>query len=176
MMHHTRRTACALLAAAVSLAGCASSPDQGYSFGSTFSRDVQTVEVPIFKNSTFSRGIEVELTDAIIKEIHATTPWRVVAGGDGGQATLEGTIAATELQKLSTARTSGLAQEVAVRMSVDFTFRDNRSGRILVSRQSFTASESFVPSKNLGEPLEVGQYSVVQELARDIVAELRSTW
>ncbi len=178
LMHRSTAT---VLAACVSLAlvaGCASDPTQGYSFGSTYDQSIQTVSVPVFGNSSFSRGLEIQLTDAIIKEIQATTPWRVVTGdgGGGGQATLAGTITSTELDKLSTARTSGLAQEVAVRVSVDFDFKDNRTGRVLVSRRSFVASESFVPARGVGERLEAGQHAVVQELARDIVAELRSSW
>lgn len=170
------------LVVGVCVSGCASDSTKGYAFGSTFDDSIRTVTVPIFGNKSFSRGIEIQLTDAIIKEIHATTPWRVVTGdsdvggGGGGQASLTGTITGSELDKLSTGRGSGLAQEVSVKLTVDFDFKDNRTGRVLVSRRSFVASESFIPAQGVGERLEAGQHAVVQELARDIVAELRSSW
>lgn len=50
------------------LGGCSADPTQGYSFyAHSHDETVRTVSVPMFQNPTFTRGIEVELTDAIIK-------------------------------------------------------------------------------------------------------------
>src|SRR5690606_18398285 len=60
------------------IGGCASDPTNGYAFASAYDQSVRTVAVPIFGNPTFEHGIEFQLTEAIVKEIHRSTPWRVV--------------------------------------------------------------------------------------------------
>lgn len=162
-------------AACVALGACASDPSRGYSFASSYATDIATVHVPMFKNPTFHRGLEVELTDAVIKEIQRSTPWKV-AGEAAAETSLGGTITDVSMRRLSANRTSGLAQELAVSITVDFDWVDVRTGRTLASRRSFTASETFVPSLPAGERLEVGEHAAVQQLARDIVAEMRSGW
>ena len=154
---------------------CASDPAQGYSFTSSFSSDVRTVHVPIFENPTFARGLEIELTDAIIKEIQRTTPWTVTSS-DSAQTQLTGRINDAELRRLSTGRGSGLAQELSYTIRVEFEWKDARNGKVLVSRRDFSASDSFVPTHGLNERIETGQHGAIQRLARDIVAELRSNW
>ena len=47
--------------------------------------------MPIFKNETFVRGIEFELTEAVIKQIETKTKWKVVHH-DGADAELTGKI------------------------------------------------------------------------------------
>jgi hypothetical protein len=158
------------------LTGCASDPTQGYSFTSSHDSTVRTVAVPIFANPTYEHGLEVELTDAIIKEIQAKTPWRVVPEGSGANTTLSGTLSDSRLRRLSTGPFTGMSQELSVELTVDFDWKDSRSGKVLVARRNFVASEAFVPASPANERLEKGQHAAVQRMARDIVAELRSNW
>lgn len=174
----TRTRSLAALAAVLLcgiVAGCSSDPTKGYSFASSFSSDLRTVHVPIFENPTFARGLEIELTDAIIKEIQRTTPW-TVAASDSAQTQLTGKINNAQLRRLSTGRGSGLAQELAYTITVEFEWKDARNGKVLVSRKDFSASDSFIPTQGLNERIETGQHGAIQRLARDIVAELRSNW
>ena len=131
--------------------------------------------MPIFQNPTFARGLEVELTDAIIKEIQSKTPWRVAPEGTAN-TTLVGTLTNSRMRRLSTGNATGMSQELSVELTVDFDWKDVRSGKSLVSRKSFTAAESFVPATPANERVEAGQHAAIQRLARDIVAELRSNW
>jgi hypothetical protein len=166
-----------LAAASLCLAmgACSSDPTQGYSFTASHDGSVRTVAVPIFQNPTHTYGLEVELTDAIIKEIQAKTPWRVTREGTAN-TTLSGTLTDSRLRRLSIGRGTGYSQELAVELTVDFDWKDVRTGKTLVSRRSFTASEAFVPATPANERIEGGQHAAIQRLARDIVAELRSNW
>jgi len=155
--------------------GCASDPKEGYSFDSTYREDIATISVPIFENATFEHGLEAELTDAIIKEVHRTTPWRV-APRELADSTLSGTITDAELRKLSTQDKSGLVQELAVELTVRFEWKENRTGKVLVARRNFKTAEPFVPGRGAQERLEIGQRSAVDQMARDLVAELRNAW
>lgn len=84
-----------VLIAVLSLAGCTAESMRdfnlfGYQFGSRARGDIKTVRVPIFRNTTFFRDVEYELTQAVIKRIEDTTPYKVVNGQ--ADAELLGTI------------------------------------------------------------------------------------
>lgn len=157
------------------LAGCASDPSRGYSFGGVYDKGIVTVGVPVFENRTFSNGIEVMLTDALVKEIQRRTPW-VVAQPEDSDATLGGIVRRAEIRELQQSTQTGTTLEAAFILEVDFTLRDNRTGRTRVSRERFASAGSFVPNSAYGERLAVGERDAVQRLARDIVGELRSDW
>jgi hypothetical protein len=164
-----------LLAAVPWLGACTSNPDDGYSFTPAYDRSVDSVYVPIFVNDTFSHGIETDLTNAIVKQLKTATPWKVTSES-AAQTTLTGRVVESRLQAMSLARTSGLVQEQAVILTIEFEWKDNRNGKTLVSRKNFTASEIFVPSQGVNERLAAGQDGAIQKLARGVVEEMRSSW
>lgn len=158
--------------------GCATDPTKGYSFATTYDSSVRTVSVPIFENATFWTGVETELTEAIISEIRRATPWVVTpeTPGGGGDTTLSGVVRRVDLRRLSTSRASGLVEEQVLTVEVDFNWRDNRTGELRLSRRRFAAGGAFVPSRPSAERIDVGRREAIQQLARDIVSELRSSW
>jgi hypothetical protein len=157
------------------LTSCASSPNQGYAFDTTFDESIQSIAVPIFRNETTSRGVEVQLTEAIMKEIQTRTPWHL-APADRADTTLVGVLTASRLGVLSDDPQTGLVQEQSIQLTIRFEWRDNRSGDILVARDRYSASAVFSPSRNVADRLELGQRSAIDELARDLVSEMRSGW
>lgn len=173
------RSAATLLAAAslllTGLSGCSSDPAQGYSFTPTHAQNIRTVSVPMFVNETYDAGIEAEFTDALVKEIQRTTRWAVVSDR-AADATISGVLTGSELQRLSVRRNTGYVQEMANRVTADFEFRDNRSGKVILERRGFEAVDTFVAARPTGEPIDVARSGAVQRLAKDIVAELRSGW
>ncbi|MFG0307414.1 MAG: LPS assembly lipoprotein LptE [Phycisphaerales bacterium JB040] len=177
----TPRQATALLAAATlapilgGAAGCARDPATGYTFRSTYDTSVRTVAVPVFDNATMEPGLGVELTDAVAKEIQRATPWRVAARASADTELLA-TVTGVSLETLSEARASGLSEEQAYTITVRFEWRDARTGRPIVARRSFSASATSIQARPTSERVEVGRREAVEELARDIVRELRSTW
>jgi hypothetical protein len=74
-VRHSSFHICLLLSAFCLLPGCAS-----YQFGnrSLFPTDIQTVYVPMVQSESFRAGLGETLTEAICKEIEATTPYKVV--------------------------------------------------------------------------------------------------
>lgn len=157
------------------ISGCASDPSQGYSFASTFDESIQSVSIPIFQNETTSRGLEVQLTESLIKELQSRTPWHI-APSDRADTTLVGVITDTRLFALSDNPRTGLVQEQAVQLTIRFEWRDNRSGEIIVARDGYTASSVFSPSRPVGDRLELGQRMAIEELAQDVISEMRSSW
>ncbi len=163
------------IAASAMLTGCSTDPTKGYSFQSTFDADTRTIAVPIFDNSTMSRGLEVDLTEAIIKQIQRRTPWKLT-DADRADTTLTGAITTTRLSVLSDSPQTGLVQEQVVQITIRFDFRDNRTGDTIVARDGFAASATFIPQRGVAERLEHGQRSAIDELAHDLVSELRAGW
>ena len=155
------------------LGGCGGG---GYRFESSYDSSIRTVAVPIWENTTFAHGLEFELSEALAKEIHRSTPWKVINTPGGADASLVGSIVSAEMSKLSTDPDSGLVQELATQIIVAFEFKDGETGRVLVARSGFRASDAFVPGPDARERLEQGQAGAVDRLARSIVSELRQAW
>ena len=173
----SRRAALVTLAVVGSVLtpACSADPHDGYSFKSTHSDNIRTVAVPVFDNRTYATGLELELTEAIIKEIQHTTAWTVTTS-TSADVTLKGTVQVSDFRKLSVDHQSGLDEEVGVDTRIDFELVDNRSGKVLTSRKGFGTMDTFAPSVRAGERPEIGRSATVGTLARDIVAELRDTW
>ncbi len=162
------------IVALVLLSSCASDPSRGYSFASTIPGSGQTIAVDVFDNYTFSKGVEVELTEAIIKELQRKTPLRVTRGQ--ADTSLTGVVRAVDMKQIARDSTTGLVDQIAVKIIVDFEWKDNRTGTVLVGRRSFSAVETFVSGQGTNEPVELGRRGASQRLASDLVGELRSAW
>jgi len=117
--------------ACLGLAGCSTESMKdftvfGYHMGSCARTDIKTVRVPIFRNTTFFRDIEYDLTQAVIKRIEGTTPYKVVNAN--ADAELVGVI------KMGTSHV-GIQNELNEARTRDFTlvveasYVDSRSGQ-----------------------------------------------
>jgi hypothetical protein len=160
-----------------SLAGCASDPHSGYVLGTTYDKGVRTVAVPVFENTTFTPGLEQQLTEAIVREIQTSTPW-AITGQSRADTVLTGVLEGIELDRLTRTRNTGYVQEQAVALRVNFRWIDRRTGDVRVERERFAGASTFVPARGVegesGERIEIGQRDAIEDLARAIVAELRA--
>ena len=154
-----------LLAAALLVTGC------GYSHKDLFPENVQTVTVSIFENKTGRKGAQFDLSEALVKQIELETPYKVTKSGD---TVLEGVITGIRQPKLSRTSTGGLVQEVEVRITVNFQWKDQRTGQVLRQRKGFTAVGRHVPTMPVSESFQTGQHAAVQRMADKIVATMRS--
>jgi hypothetical protein len=165
----------ALCSSAAIFPACASDAGKGYSFSSTYPDGVKTITVPVFDNKTFYPGLEVSLTEAVIKQLQSQSGLRVTSAAQA-DSRLAGAITNAELRRQTLDKRTGLVQEQAFQLTIDFEWRDSRSGKVIVSRKNFAATDTFIPARPSGERIEVGQQGAIQRLARDIVAEMRSSW
>ncbi len=172
-MRRAWRLGTLIAAAAGALAGCASDPTSGYSFSSSYDARVRRVAVEVFQNQTFHSGLESDLTTAVIRRVQSDTPWDVT-GGDTAQTTLTGVIRDVQIGRLTQDTQGGITQQASVRLTVDFTWRSNVTGRELARRSGLAVTESFSPAA--GEPLEVGLSAAADEMAGAILEAMRSVW
>jgi hypothetical protein len=145
----------------------------GYQWRSLYRDDVRTVAVPIFTNRSFRRGVEFALSKAIVNQLEASSPYKV-APRERADTVLEGEILDIHLRTQAAAIGTGVPQEQIYIMRINFTWKDLRTGKILVERRRFEQSTTYFPT--LGEGEFVGSQQNVERLALAIVQELQADW
>ena len=174
--HFAARLALGAAAAAFALAaGCASTPGEGYALASPYPSGYRSVALPIFRNTTFLRGFEFDLADALVKRVEQSTPYKVSSDATA-DTVLRGTIRSIDLVELSRDPSTGLANEMMVRIRADFEWVDLRSGDRIVASEGIESSAVFVPSYPAREPLELGRFAAVEQLASELVSAMQSKW
>ena len=150
-----------------SLAGC------GYTTQTTFREDVTSVAVPIFENRSFHRGLEFVVTEAVVKELAAQTPYRVL-DVEQAQTVLEGEIIDVSQARLSRTETGGFPQEVELRVRLNLVWRNRRSGEVLMDRHGLVVVGRYVPP--VGELTEVAYLEAARRVAYGVIDAMRSQW
>lgn len=151
----------------------AASSDPDFKWPSLYRQDVRTVAVPVFTNRTYYRGVEFNLTKAIVNQIESRTPYKVVPR-EQADTVLEGNIIDCGVHYQSRSQIMGLPQEQLFYLLVNFTWKDLRTGQILVSRAGFEQTAPYYPT--LAEDRFEGSQDSVERLALAIVDELQANW
>ncbi len=167
------------VAAAAVCAGCDNpDPTKGYTTISQYRPDIKTIAVPIFQRGTYEyrRDIEFRLTEAVVKQIEAQTPYKVV-DKSRADTLLTGTIQSIDPQVLSFVPHTGRAREIQLRVIVDFTWKDLRGeGKVLVERKNFRVVAEYIPEAPFSEDFFLGSEDAFNEMARRIVDQMAQPW
>jgi len=156
-----------LVAVLILLSAC------GYSNKTLYNKSITTISVPIWKNKTFRRDWEFKLTEALDKDIEARTPFKLVGQGRA-DTVLTGEI--TDIQEDVLTRRFGinLPRENELTVVVNFTWRDVRTGKVLLERTRFNRGATEIPE--LRERVEDAEQLAVERLARAIVDQMQTDW
>jgi hypothetical protein len=105
----------------------------GYTTKPNYDTRFKTVSVPIFRNKTFwtvtpAPGLEMDLTQAVVREIQARTPYRVVECN--ADTELTGTVIGFTKASLNTLQFN-YPREVETTLVVELVWRDLRTGEVL---------------------------------------------
>ena len=145
----------------------------GYQWRSLYREDIKTIAVPVFVNRTYQRGLETSLSRAVVEEIETHTPYKVVPK-ERADTILEGEIVSAKLATLGIDPQTALPQEQEYDVQVSFTWKNLRTGQIMVQRRNFDEKSTYYPT--LGEDQSVGSLDAVEKLALSIVQELQADW
>ncbi len=196
---------------AVVAAGCRGNGDFsvfGYSTAPPYDPDIRTVYIPVFKNPVYHttpyRGIEVDITEEIVRELNSRrTPMRVVSDPAKADTELIGTV--TNVAKLvRNPSLFFLPREFDVVISCQVLWRDNRKTRNLSGgvRPPVVAPDApFDPSREpppppgpdlaaqtsivsgfgrvlpeLGESNATGAQAATKQIARQVVNMMERPW
>jgi lipopolysaccharide assembly LptE-like protein len=153
------------------VAGCSSGG--GYHWGSLYRQDISTVAVPIFSSKDYHRGVEFQVSDALAKKIEEFTPYKVVPR-DRADTILEGEIVSIHPLTVVLDPNTATPQEQQYSIVVNFTWKDLRTGKILVSRQNFEQTSTYYAME--GEDQYVAAQTAAERLALGIVHEMEAPW
>jgi hypothetical protein len=167
-----RNAACALATCTIVLllVGC----NGGYSNASLYPEGIGTVYVEMFDNQSFRRGIEYELTDALAKRIEAQTPYKIVTSRDRADTVISGQIVQANESILSTERQVGRALEKNVELQAVVSWKNLRTGELLIDNKTVNASASF--SEWQSQDFAYGSALAANSLAERIVEQMETGW
>ena len=181
-MNRTWIAAAVALAAGLAVsAGCANTdPTRGDTTASQYRTDVKTIAVPILRRGTgeYRRGIEIRLTEAIVKRIETDTPYKVVdRARPDCDSVLTGTLNWVKLHLMSIDTRYGKPREIQARLSIDFTWKSLRGpGEVFVERENFRVAAVYIGSGRFSEDFFVGSEDAINKAAQRIVEQLARPW
>ena len=165
---------CALCGSSV--LGCSGDPSKGYTTNSMFPDTIKTVAVSMFDRNkdVYRRDVEIRLTEAIQKRVQQNTPYRLAKRGRA-DSELTGELIKISQQVLSYNGTTGQANEIEAVLTINFTWKD-RHGNILVKRENFQVSGTYIPSFPFNENFFQGSEDIINKTAMLIVEQMESDW
>ena len=168
-------TLIALVCATLFMTTELSCSSKGMKGGSLLPTKYHSISVPVFDNATPDRDMGFQLTEALQKRLQQTTPYTVTHDGKA-DTILRGKVVSVKLSQMSQSVATGLSEEVAYTVTLDWDWVDVRTGKSITARKGFAASGVVVTSRSQAEPLDLARFEVTQRLADDIVANLQADW
>jgi len=151
------------------LCGCA-----GYTNTALYPQGIGSVYVEMFDNQSFRRGVEFELTDALAKRIEAQTPYKIVSDRDRADTVISGRIVRAGEAALSMERQTGRALEKEVQLQAEVSWKNLKTGELLINYKTVSASASYSEWQNQG--FAYGSALAANNLAKRIVEMMASDW
>lgn len=156
-------------AALISVVGCGG----GYQNSWLYPDQVQTVYVEMFDTTSFRRGHEFVLTDAVCKRIESQTPYKIVSDRNIADSVLSGQLG-IQSSVLATDRYSAQPIEKETLVNVRVTWKDLKTGRLLIDGEKVYASSSY--SDPLGQSFEYSINQAVNKVAVRVVELMETPW
>lgn len=163
-----KRLALWMIGCVAVLVGC-----QGYSNSWLHRQDVSTVYVEMFDNSSFRRGYEYTLTDAICKRIEAQTPYKIVSDRNVADTILSGTVS-VGVGTLAGDRWTGRPLEQETLAAVTVTWKNLKTGQVLVDNKIIYGSATYAPG--MGQTTEYAIDAAVNKAAQKTVELMEKSW
>lgn len=155
------------------LCGCGAGGFAGYHNSWLHPEEVSSVYVEMFDAGGFRRGYEYTLTEAVCKRIEAQTPYKIVSDRTAADSILSGTITTTS-GVLAADRHTGGALEREASVQVRVTWKNLKTGRLMVDNQAVYASAGF--SEQMNQTFEQAADSAVNKAAQKVVELMERPW
>ena len=146
----------------------------GYSDEALFPEDVDSVYVEMFDSQSLRRGTEYKLSDALSKRIEAETPYKVISNRDRADTVMSGRLEGIGSSALSTERQVGRVLESEVRLTAVVSWKNLKTGQLLIDNKSVTASASYSTWQN--QTLDYAAALAANKLAQRIVELMEKEW
>jgi hypothetical protein len=147
----------------------------GYTAQNHYRSGIQTVAVPMWTRGkdVYRRGLEIDLTKALVKRIELETPYKVTKK-DRADTVMTGSIDVITQRVLSFNPDTGQPREKEVTFKVSFKWEDLRTGKILVKRKNFEVAVVYLPDPPYNESFFLGSQKLMDKLALRIVETMEN--
>jgi len=172
---HVGLALCAMIAGG--MPGCGSDPRQGYRVGNLYRPGIESVAVPVFTRGkdVYRRGVEIRLTEAVVKHLQTHSPYQVTTRGRA-DTVLTGTIEQISQRVLNSDTDTGRTRELEMIIVASIRWKDLRTGKILLEQKNLRAAGSYIPPAPLSEDFFQGSQDALNRLARRIVEKMEADW
>ncbi len=177
----TRRSALRQLGVGLfALGGVTVLPGCGYTVGAPYATDIRTVHVPTFDCADYRRGYELQLTEAVQKQIQLRTPYRL-AKEPGADTRLTGRIVSID-KRVPNQNKYDDPRELELNIGIEVKWEDLRNGQV-INQQTIPLSgnaaqllgtSTFAPEA--GQSLATATQEAVSTLARQVVGLMEVPW
>jgi hypothetical protein len=147
---------------------------KGYSTESLFPNDISSVYLEMFENKSLRRGVEYELTDALAKRVEAETPYKIISSHDRADTLLSGYIKSADVVVLTYERQTGRPLEEEVEMEAVVSWKNLKTGELLLDSISINASATYSEWQNQG--FRYAAALAADNLAQKIVEAMEKKW
>jgi hypothetical protein len=147
---------------------------------SLYPAEVHTIYVPMFESASFRPGMGERLTEAVMKQIEAKTPYKVDSNPNA-DSVLSGRIE-NEGKRVTIGARTGDPRELQTQISVKVSWIDNR-GQMLRPASviplppavtDVQGTGTLVPE--VGQSVAVAQQEAINRLAEQIVGLMEKPW
>jgi hypothetical protein len=158
--------------------GCAA-----YRFGneSLYAPDVTTVYVPIIESDSFRRDLGERLTEAVIKEIEAKTPYKVVGTTDADS--ILGARLVSQRKHVTVENQNDDPRAIDIAMAAEVSWINRRRQPLCPPTTIPMPAELFIPMgqtaallPEAGQSVESQNQVAIERLAQQIVATMEEPW
>ena len=149
----------------------------GYKIGTMHRGDVRSIAIPVWTrgHGVFRRGLEMELTKAVVNRIQLDTRYRICAEAQA-DTKLTGQLDNVRQQSLTINTDTGTSRAMEATFTVSFKWTDLRNGEVLVDEKNFEVRGRYITTAPFGETFFTGSREAIDEAAQRIVEQLEEEW
>ena len=142
--------------------------------------NVQTIDVPIFKNLTQTYHVEVTMTEAVLKELQSRTAFKTESTDktDDADAVLRGEITSFTVYPLTYDETTGQSSSYEITIGARVTLSD-RNGRVLYQNNKYVFRQQYESTQDLVSFLQEDQAAMARlsrDFAQNLVADMTESF
>ena len=161
------------------MGGCAS-----YRIGNhtLYPSHIKTVHVPVFESLSFRRNLGEQLSEAVVKEIEAKTPYKVVGSAADADSVLTCKVI-KDTKRMIVQDWYNDPRQIQVVMQVQVTWIDRKgdvlreSGPIMISPATSTqVTATSIMTAETGQSVATSQQQAIARAAEQIVGMMEMPW
>ena len=152
----------------------------GYHIGNGFDQEIRSVHVPIFTSDLFRRDVNLELTEAVQREIMSRTPFKL-STADRADTRLIGHVVEIRKDVLGETQFDD-PRQLQLGIALEILWEENGTGNLLVRQQlgidasarQLLTQANFAPE--LGQSYATAKHEAITRLARRVVDLMEAPW